>query len=149
MSDFKGRDEDRNTLGFVAGFPKGSKGEIILSYIDQGTLKHVMSGHKINETVDVWTIKKRNPYGVKLPGISGAPVINDNWQVMGVMVATNRARGRVFTSRPYSIKRLLREEGVKLPENVKPRPHITEENYMDSANLIRDEDTVVKAYCFR
>ncbi len=95
--------------GYHVGYPQGQPGEISSQLLGREVLVTRGSVHR-REPVLAWaeTARTTNLYG-SLGGLSGGPALNRNGVVIGVTVAENPRRGRVYTTAPRSTAGVVRE----------------------------------------
>jgi S1-C subfamily serine protease len=135
---------------FHIGFPKGKPGAVHSRFL--GRMK-VRRGRKRNsrENVAVWAEITRIPnISGSLGGISGGPVVDATGTLIGVNSAGSVRRGRILTSRPSSLKNVIRSSGHKIPNAKKRRPAIlelTKKDYPSYAKAAIQDRRVVRVIC--
>lgn len=130
---------------YHVGFPQGRPGEAYSRLINRETL--VARGrYDTEEPVLVWAeVGRTSRLRGSLAGISGGPAIAANGQVIGVTVAESARRGRLYTTAPTSLLRLLRVE--QIDAQGAPAPRLTPENYGEEADNLRRGLTVAQVVC--
>lgn len=113
--------------GFHYGFPGEARGRVESTLIG-GTRMTTRGYRNTDEPVLVWAEVRRDgdiPPG-SLAGISGGPTLSERGALVGVVVAGSPRRGRVFTTAPQTVRKVLdrvpNESGLAAPrfENVPP-----------------------------
>lgn len=130
--------------GFFVGYPQGIPGEVWSMLIGRQRM-HLSGRYHTNEPVLAWAEKSRHPGSLKsLGGLSGGPALDAASQVVGVVVAESRRRGRIYTAAPASMKRLLTDqrEGKRLLSSITP------DSLKSQADRLRDVPSVAQVVCF-
>jgi hypothetical protein len=132
--------------GFAPGYPQGRAGELALRYIGPDTLKLGGRDSRVL-TVQAWAeIGRTDELGEQLAGLAGAPVLDDQGRVLGVVLATRPRKGRVFTTAPQMLKAAARLAGAASQE-----PAVGEligaENYGRMADDLRRDTRVAEVRC--
>lgn len=98
--------------GFFFGYPQGRPGEVVASLLSRGRME-VRGRYRSDEPVLVWTEVVRTA-GLRgsLGGLSGAPVLDKDGEVIGVVSAETLRRGRVYTVAPRVLDRIVDDSGV-------------------------------------
>lgn len=94
---------------FHIGFPQGSPGEATSRLIGRETLAVLGRGAR-REGVLVWAETGRTD-GLKgsLGGLSGGPAVDALGRVVGVTIAENPRRGRIYTTAPETLASAVRQ----------------------------------------
>ncbi|MHA1537313.1 MAG: trypsin-like peptidase domain-containing protein [Alphaproteobacteria bacterium] len=101
--------------GFHFGFPKGRPGDVRSTLIGRRVMR-VRGRYRTAEPVVAWAERVRVPNTTGgLGGISGGPALGRGGRVIGVTVAGTVRRGRVYTTAPSSIARVVRRAHLRLP----------------------------------
>lgn len=127
--------------GYFFGFPQGRPGEVVGSLIGRHRL--VTRGrYNTNEPILAWSEvgRTRNLFG-SLGGLSGAPVLDQDGEVMGVVAAESPRRGRVYSVAPRNLKDLI-PKGAPLPAEP-----ILAERYDKHADAYRRERRIAQVIC--
>ena len=134
----------RGQRAFHLGFPQGRPGEATSRLIGRETLVVVGRGER-SEPVIAWAETGRTD-GLRgtLAGLSGAPALDSQGQVIGVTVAEAPRRGRIYTTAPETFSQALEEAP---PDNFGSGPSITVDNYGRVADGLRRERTVAQVLC--
>jgi S1-C subfamily serine protease len=134
----------RGQRAFHLGFPQGKPGEATSSLIGRETLVVVGRGERA-EPVIAWAETGRT-HGLRgtLAGLSGAPALDSQGQVIGVTVAEAPRRGRIYTTAPETFEDALVEAP---PDRLGNGESITVENYGRVADALRRERTVAQVLC--
>lgn len=95
------------SLGYHMGFPAGTPSVVVSSYIGQTYAERGGPGGAA-EPILVWAEGERYPPADgPLSGISGGPTFDRQGRVVGVNAASTPRRGRVLTTDPQAILRLV------------------------------------------
>ena len=99
--------------GFFFGYPQGRPGEVVATLLSRGRME-VRGRYRSDEPVLVWTEVVRTA-GLRgsLGGMSGAPVLDADGEVVGVVSAETPRRGRVYTVAPRVLDRIVDDSGVE------------------------------------
>lgn len=133
----------RGELAFHPGFPQGRPGEASSRLIGRETL--VVKGRGARtEPVLAWAESGRTD-GLKgsLGGLSGAPALDDRGRVVGVTIAEQPRRGRIYTTTPEITAEAL--AGARLPNT--PGGVINADNYGQVADDLRRTLRVAQVVC--
>ena len=100
---------------FSIGFPNGQPGAVHARYIGEMTIHH--RGHNgFRERVHAWTEQSRIPNrSGSLGGISGGAVMDDQGNIVGIVQAESRRRGRIMTAKPETIQNFLQMTSTHIP----------------------------------
>lgn len=134
--------------GFHPGFPQGSAGEATSRYLGADVLPAKRRGER-PQTVLAWAETGRTK-GVRgsLAGLSGAPVLDAAGRVVGVTLAEQPRRGRIYTSPSVAMNRAIAAAHVRPAGFVAGEP-VTVENYGRTADALRRELRVAQVACLR
>lgn len=95
------------TLGYHMGFPAGEPSVVVSRFIGQTYAQRGGPGGAA-EPILVWAEGERfPPADGPLSGISGGPTFDQQGRVVGVNAASTPRRGRVLTTDPLAIARLV------------------------------------------
>lgn len=89
--------------GYFIGFPQGEPGEAVGTLIARNRML-VRGRYSSDESVLAWAEKGRTR-GLKgsLGGLSGAPVLDKDGEVIGLVTAENPRRGRIYSVAPRAL----------------------------------------------
>jgi S1-C subfamily serine protease len=135
----------RGQRAFHLGFPPGKPGEATSRLIGRETLVVQGRGER-SEPVLAWAETGRTD-GLRgtLAGLSGAPVLDAQGEVIGVTVAEAPRRGRIYTTAPETFVQALEEAPPdRLGGGGEP---ITVENYGRVADGLRRDRRVAQVLC--
>jgi S1-C subfamily serine protease len=134
----------RGQRAFHLGFPQGKPGEATSRLIGRETLVVQGRGER-TEPVLAWAETGRTD-GLRgtLAGLSGAPALDADGQVIGVTVAEAPRRGRIYTTAPETFVDALAEAP---PDRTGAGEPITVENYGRVADALRRERRVAQVVC--
>jgi serine protease Do len=130
---------------YHVGFPQGRPGEAASQLIQRETL--IARGRfSFTEPVLAWaeTGRTENLMG-SLAGMSGGPAFDAKGDVIGVTVAESTRRGRIYTTTPSSLARLLTLEHVQA--HGAPAPRLSPDNYGEEADDLRRGLAVAQVVC--
>ena len=127
--------------GFFFGFPQGRPGEVVGSLL--GRHRMVVRGrYNTTEPILAWSEVGRTKSLIgSLGGLSGAPVLDQDGEVMGVVAAESPRRGRVYSVAPRMLKDII-PAGTKLPAE----PIVTE-RFDKHADSYRRERRIAQVVC--
>lgn len=132
--------------GFHPGFPQGRPGEATSRFLGADTLRGKGRGAKA-EPVLAWAeVGRTEGLDGGLEGLSGAPVLDAAGQVVGVTLAEEPRRGRLYTLPPQVLHRVLRRVGWT-PSTAEAGEPITIDNYGRAADGLRRDLRVAKVVC--
>jgi S1-C subfamily serine protease len=134
-------------LAYHPGFPQGSPGETASRLLGRENL--VVRGRGARtEPVLVWAEVGRTD-GLKgsLGGLSGAPALDSHGRVLGVTIAEAPRRGRIYTTTPETLLRLIERSPTPLPVTPSSGASITPGNYGKVADSLRRDLRVAQVVC--
>jgi S1-C subfamily serine protease len=131
---------------FHPGFPKGGAGEATSRLLGPATLPPIRRG-EAPRPVLAWAEsgRTRGVHG-SLSGLSGAPVLDAGGMVVGVTLAEQARRGRVYTSPPGDLAATLKAARVT-PTGAPLGDAVTTENYFRVADALRRDVRVAQVIC--
>lgn len=127
-------------VGYFIGFPQGKPGEVVGSLIARSRMK-VRGRYTNDEAVLAWSElgRSRNLSG-SLGGLSGAPVLDKDGEIIGVVSAESPRRGRVYSVAPRYLRGIITDPGT----GVEP---LSLESYGMSADKLRRDRRVAQVIC--
>ena len=132
------------------GFPKGDPGAIHGRYIGEMTMRH-RGRNGYRERVNAWSERSRIPSRTgSLGGLSGGAVLDDQGNIIGIVQAESRRRGRVMTAKLETIHRYLERVSAK-PDTQLSRDtnfELDARDYPLSARQLITRLRVAKVLCF-
>jgi len=134
-------------LAFHPGFPQGRPGEAASRLLGRENL--VVRGRGARtEPVLVWAeVGRTRGLDGSLGGLSGAPVLDSQGRVLGVTIAEAPRRGRIYTTVPETVQRLIAQSRAPLPVAPTSGTQITGENYGKVADGLRRDLRVAQVVC--
>jgi hypothetical protein len=127
--------------GFAVGYPRGGPGEVATRLIGPAMLKSRARG-SANGAVLAWAeLGHTEGLGADRPGLIGAPMLDGQGRVAGVVVGQAPRRGMLYTAPPGAIARLA--PGAPAP----PADPIGADNYGRAADALRRDLRIVQVVC--
>lgn len=127
-------------IGYFFGYPQGKPGEVVGSLIGRNRMK-VRGRYTNDEAILAWSElgRSRNLTG-SLGGLSGAPVLDKDGEVIGVVSAESPRRGRVYSVAPRYLRGIITDPG----KNIEP---LSLETYGVGADQLRRDRRVAQVIC--
>jgi len=127
-------------IGYFFGFPQGMPGEVVGSLIGRNRMK-VRGRYTNDEAILAWSElgRSRNLTG-SLGGLSGAPVLDKDGEIIGVVSAESPRRGRVYSVAPRYLRGIITDPG----EGTEP---LSLETYGVGADRLRRDRRVAQVIC--
>ena len=127
-------------IGYFFGFPQGKPGEVVGSLIARNRMK-VRGRYTNQEAILAWSElgRSRNLVG-SLGGMSGAPVLDKDGEIIGVVTAEAPRRGRIYSVAPKYLRGIITEPA----SGTEP---LSLDNYSQSADKLRRDRRVAKIIC--
>jgi S1-C subfamily serine protease len=134
-------------LAYHPGFPQGRPGEAASRLIGRENL--VVHGRGARtEPVLVWAeVGRTEGLLGSLGGLSGAPALDANGRVIGVTIAEAPRRGRIYTTTPETLARLIASRGAPLHVAPGRAPPLSRDNYGKVADTLRRDLRVAQVVC--
>jgi len=127
-------------LGYFMGFPQGQAGEAAGRLIARNRML-VRGRYRSDEAVLAWAeIGRTSGLKGSLGGLSGAPVLDKDGEIIGVVTAENPRRGRIYSVAPEALRPFLLENSVKASP-------IQLENYGLIADRLRRDRRIAQVFC--
>lgn len=129
-------------LGYFFGFPQGQPGEVVGKLMARGRMS-VRGRYQTEEPVLIWSevARTRGLLG-SLGGLSGAPALDRDGELIGVVSAESPRRGRVYTVAPRSLRAVVPTQDVA-------RIALDPERYPFAADQLRRERRVAQLVCIK
>jgi serine protease Do len=128
---------------YAPGYPQGLPGEVALRYLGTDTLNVRGLG---TQTVLAWAeVGRTDELGEQLKGLPGAPVLDAQGRVLGVVLGARPRRGRIFTTSTRTLS-LAVKRLTPAPE-ASEGELITTENYGRVADDLRRDTRVAEVRC--
>ena len=127
-------------IGYFFGFPQGKAGEVVGSLIARNRM--VVRGRYTNdEAILAWSElgRSRGLFG-SLGGLSGAPVLDEDGEIIGVVSAESPRRGRIYSVAPRYLRGIITDPGVE-------QEPLSIETYGLSADKLRRDRRVAQVLC--
>ncbi len=127
-------------IGYFFGFPQGKPGEVVGSLIGRNRMK-VRGRYTNDEAILAWSElgRSRNLTG-SLGGLSGAPVLDKDGEIIGVVSAESPRRGRVYSVAPRYLRGIITEPG----EGTEP---LSLDTYGMGADRLRRDRRLAQVIC--
>jgi len=137
---------ERGQRGFHPGFPRDAAGEATSRYLGRDELPARRRGERRQPAL-AWAETGRTT-GLRgsLAGLSGAPAIDASGRVIGVTLAEQPRRGRIYTSTPEEISEALQAARVQ-PAGFATGESVTADNYYRVADSLRRDLRVAQVIC--
>lgn len=126
--------------GFFFGFPQGRPGEVVGALLARNRM--IVTGrYKSNEAILAWSEigRTRGLFG-SLGGLSGAPVMDEDGEVIGVVSAESPRRGRIYTVAPENLQDLIKKTS-------KDAQALSLQSYGLQADRLRRERRIAQVIC--
>jgi S1-C subfamily serine protease len=132
---------------FTAGFPQGRAGEVAVRLLGHETLRVRGRGRgRTDIPVLAWAeVGRTDGMNGALSGLSGAPMLDEQGRVVGVVIGERPRRGRIFTTASEALGPTLKDitPGPDLAAGLQ----ITTENYGRVADTLRRDLRVAQVMC--
>ena len=143
---------DKAGEAFHIGFPRGKPGAVHSRFLGHQKVRRQRRSEG-SESVLVWAELSRIPnFSGALGGISGGVVVDRTGAIIGTNSAGSARRGRLLTSRPATLRDIVRQSGETVKAATKNRPMIAELNsksYPAFAKSAIQGRRVVRVICKR
>lgn len=141
---------DRAEPGYHFGFPSGDPGQARSLLIGASSAQTGSRGRRF--PIWVWSEQARYPNARELGGISGGPAFDDTGAAVGITIGGNPRRGRIATTAPQTTIDLIGQAGrteavARAASNASPVTGITQTNYIETGDRLRQEERVAQVYC--
>jgi hypothetical protein len=135
-------------LAFAAGFPRGRPGEVALRLLGRTRLPGRGRGAARTPALAWAEIGRTQGLGGALDGMTGAPALDAEGRVVGLVLREAPRRGLLFTTTPEAIAAALDAAGARRPP-VADGVVLTVDNYGLAADDLRRSLRVVALACLR
>ncbi len=128
--------------GFFFGFPQGRPGEAVGALLGRHRLL-IRGRYRTEEPILAWSeLSRTKGMSGSLGGLSGAPVLDKDGEVIGIVAAESPRRGRIYSVAPVTLKDYI-------PENAEDRPQekINPQEYHIHADTYRRERRIAQVIC--
>lgn len=127
--------------GYFIGFPQGRPGEAIGNLLSRSRML-VRGRYTSDESVLAWAeIGRTVGLNGSLGGLSGAPVLDGDGEIIGVVTAENPRRGRIYTVAPRALWPFFTEKSSR-----KGNP-LEKDRYGLQADQLRRERRIAQVLC--
>ncbi len=127
-------------IGYFFGYPQGKPGEVVGSLIGRNRMK-IRGRYTNEEAILAWSElgRSRNLTG-SLGGLSGAPVLDKDGEIIGVVSAESPRRGRVYSVAPRYLRGIITNPG----DGTEP---LSLETYGVGADRLRRDRRLAQVIC--
>lgn len=138
------QDPQRHEEAFLIGYPSGVPHQFHAAQVEYREVERQgVPGGAF--PVIVWAERPEPPPGTEYGGMSGGPVINGEGFVVGVLVGSDNALGRIIANVPETLRQLMaayriRGGGTSVPSPLNGDPAGT-------GSRLRQENRVIEVYC--
>lgn len=136
----------RGQRGFHPGFPRNEAGEATSRYLGRDELPQRRRGERRQSALAWVETGRTTGLSGSLAGLSGAPVIDTAGQVIGVTLAEQPRRGRIYTSTPEALSQAMQAARVRPAAFAAGEP-VTADNYYRVADSLRRDLRVAQVIC--
>lgn len=128
--------------GFFFGFPQGRPGEAVGSLL--GRHKLIVRGrYRTEEPILAWSeVSRTKGLSGSLGGLSGAPVLDKDGEIIGIVAAESPRRGRIYSVAPKTLKDYIPDDGQNFAAE-----DIVAEEYHIHADKYRRELRIAQVVC--
>ena len=127
-------------IGYFFGFPQGKPGEVVGSLIGRHRMK-VRGRYTNDEAILAWSElgRSRNLNG-SLGGLSGAPVLDKDGEIIGLVSAESPRRGRIYSVAPRYLRGIITDPGTR-------KEPLSLETYGLGADQLRRDRRLAQVIC--
>ncbi|RVU36654.1 serine protease [Hwanghaeella grinnelliae] len=137
-------DPQRHDDAFLIGYPAGSPREFIAKQVEYREIERSgVPGGAF--PVIVWAERPEPPAGTDYAGMSGGPVINGEGYVIGILVGSDDALGRIVANTPTTLRSMLPGGGSS--GGAQPVSSPTAGDLSEIGRRLRAENRVIQVYC--
>lgn len=127
-------------IGYFFGFPQGKPGEVVGSLIGRNRMK-VRGRYTNEEAILAWSeLGRTRDLNGSLGGLSGAPVLDKDGEIIGVVSAESPRRGRVYSVAPRYLRGIITDPG----QGIEP---LSLDTYGVEADRLRRDRRVAQVIC--
>lgn len=127
-------------IGYFFGYPQGKPGEVVGSLIGRHRMK-VRGRYTNDEAILAWSeLGRSRDLNGSLGGLSGAPVLDKDGEIIGVVSAESPRRGRIYSVAPRYLRGIITNPG----SGVEP---LSLEAYGVAADKLRRDRRVSQVIC--
>ena len=144
---------EKKKNSYNIGFPKGAPGALHTRFLGLMTLRHIKFGRRdqsFRERVHAWAEVSRIPhFSGSIAGLSGGAVLNEDGEIIGIVQAENRRRGRILTANLSTIKQIFVLAKINVPQPPKnpPQTILTKGEYPIKARQLIITKIIAKVLC--
>ncbi|MDB2437826.1 serine protease [Hellea sp.] len=126
--------------GFFFGFPQGRPGEVVGALLARNRMI-IRGRYKSEEGILAWSeVGRTKGLSGSLGGLSGAPVMDKDGEVIGVVSAESPRRGRIYTVAPENLQDLIKDRNIKAEA-------LSLNSYGIQADRLRRERRIAQVIC--
>jgi len=127
--------------GYFIGFPQGHPGEAVGNLLSRSRML-VRGRYSSDEAVLAWAeVGRTSGLSGSLGGLSGAPVLDKDGEIIGVVTAENPRRGRIYTVAPRALLPFFDKNMTKKSEP------IHKDSYGLQADRLRRDRRIAQVFC--
>lgn len=138
------QDPQRHEEAFLIGFPGGVPRQFVAAQVEYREI--AQHGNRNGDfPVIVWAERPEPPVGTDYAGMSGGPAINADGFVVGVLVGSDNALGRIVANVPETLRTMMQEGPGTTPAAALHAP--LTHSLAETGNTLRMTNRVVEIYC--
>lgn len=137
-------DPQRHEEAFLVGYPAGGPREFIAVQVEYREIERHGAPDGAFPVI-VWAERPEPPAGTGYAGMSGGPVINGNGYVIGILVGSDDALGRIIANTPQTLRSMLPGDGSS--GDAEPVSAPLAGNLSKTGTRLRAENRVIEVYC--
>ncbi len=138
------QDPQRHENAFLIGYPSGAPHQFLATQVEYREIEQqgLPNG---GFPVIVWAERPEPPAGNDYSGMSGGPVISGSGFVVGVLVGSDNALGRIVANVPATLRDM--SSGQRWNKGGTPVSAALNADPAETGARLRDENRVIEVYC--